>query len=188
MVTDNREVIGDNAVSYLINLLWEFSATPSDNYFSDILPRINEHNNEMLSQIVRKLGILFSVSLKTPRPTWVYGVILYSFLNIIGEDINEAVQLFFRGFGLPKAISATVLTLISKVKNATSLEKVRPINLCNFLHKIISKVLNDRIRPFLDKWISSEQFGFVPCRSFLDCIALAHELLLISTRRSMEKT
>lgn len=74
-------------------------------------------------------------------------------------------------------MSSTMLTLIPKVKNAVSLDQVRPISLCNFIHKIISKILNDIVRPLLANLISEEQFGFIPGRSIHHCIALAHDLV-----------
>lgn len=83
---------------------------------------------------------------------------------------------FFKGFGLPSSIISMVLTLIPKVRNATSLDQVRPICLSNFIHKVIYNILNDRLRPLLAKVIGEEQFGFIPGRSIHDCIALAHDL------------
>lgn len=69
--------------------------------------------------------------------------------SIIGSDITEAILYFFKGFNLPNFISYMLLTLTLKVKHATSLDHARPISLCNFIYKIIFKILNERVRPLL---------------------------------------
>lgn len=59
---------------------------------------------------------------------------------------------------------------------ADSWSKFRPISLCSCFHKIISKILNDRLTPLLPSLISENQSGFLPGRSIVDNILLTQEL------------
>src|SRR3954467_9960263 len=54
---------------------------------------------------------------------------------------------------------------------------MRPISLCNFSHKIISKILMMRLSEVLPKIISLEQGGFVKGRMINDNILLANKLI-----------
>ncbi|KAL9676641.1 hypothetical protein QQ045_004857 [Rhodiola kirilowii] len=63
------------------------------------------------------------------------------------------------------------------MKNAVSFDKVRLISLCNFIHKIFSRILNDRLKEFPPSLISSEQAGFVEGRNIHESIGLAHDIV-----------
>lgn len=60
-----------------------------------------------------------------------------------------------------KALNATFLALIPKKEGANSLNLFRPISLCNMMYKIITKVIVERLKPWLGNLISKEQGGFV---------------------------
>jgi len=60
--------------------------------------------------------------------------------------IFEAVDEFFKTGKLLKSINHTFLTLIPKVKMPTNLGDDRPIACCNFIYKIMSTILSNRIK------------------------------------------
>jgi hypothetical protein len=64
-----------------------------------------------------------------------------------------------------------------KGDNPESMKDLRPISLCNVLYKIISKVLANRLKPLINKWISPEQAAFVHSRSIMDNALTAFEIL-----------
>lgn len=84
---------------------------------------------------------------------------------------------FFGGCALPTQVSAILISLIPKTESPQSFAEYRPISLCNFLYKIISKVLARRLVPILPQIISPEQSGFVKGRVISDNILLAQELI-----------
>ena len=67
------------------------------------------------------------------------------------------------------------MTLILKCKSLESLNNYRPISLCNSVYKIVSKILVERIRPYLNKLVSPFQTAFVPERKGLDNVLVAQE-------------
>ena len=93
------------------------------------------------------------------------------------KDVVKAVQEFFGDRNLLKELNATFLVLIPKILGADSLDKFRPISLCNSFYKIIAKVLTSRLLKILPLIISPQQTGFVPGRQILDSIVLVHEVI-----------
>ncbi|KAL9664220.1 hypothetical protein QQ045_019619 [Rhodiola kirilowii] len=113
----------------------------------------------------------------SPGPDGFTGKFLYSCWLIVKNDLTEAVRSFFVGIQIPKLISSAHIILLPKIKNAVSFDKVRSISLCNFIHKVFSKILNDRLKAYLPKLISREQSGFVEGRNIHESIGLAHDIV-----------
>ena len=84
---------------------------------------------------------------------------------------------FFCGEVLPRSISSTSIVLLPKV-NSQDFSQFRPISLCNFINKVVSKVLFDRLARVLPKIISPQQSGFVKGRQISDNFLLAQERFL----------
>jgi hypothetical protein len=75
------------------------------------------------------------------------------------------------------SLNATFLVLIPKTDNSLSFNDFRPISLCNLVYKLISKVIANRIKPFLGRSLSAEQLGFLKGRRIQDAIGAAHECI-----------
>ena len=93
-------------------------------------------------------------------PTFFFQV----YWEVVKNDVSKEVQEFFGARNLLKELNATFLVLIPKVPGVDSLDKFRPISLCNSFYKIISKVLTSRILCILPLIIFPQQIGFVPGR------------------------
>src|SRR4051812_25248498 len=68
------------------------------------------------------------------------GFFYLTYWDIIKKDLYDAISEFFVGRELPKSWTSTLLLLVPKVQNPSSFKQLRPISLCNFSAKIITKV------------------------------------------------
>ena len=79
--------------------------------------------------------------------------------DIVAKDVYAVVVSFFCGEAVPRSISSTSTVLILKVHSPQDFTQFCPISLCNFIDKVVSKVLSDRLVRLLPKIISPPQSG-----------------------------
>uniref|UniRef100_A0A1U7V1B1 Uncharacterized protein LOC104212570 n=1 Tax=Nicotiana sylvestris TaxID=4096 RepID=A0A1U7V1B1_NICSY len=91
----------------------------------------------------------------------------------IEEDVVGMVRAFFCGQQLPKSVTHTNLVLLPKKKEVMTFADMRPIGLSNFVNKIFSRVIHERLIEFLPNLISQEQTGFVRGRSIVENAIMA---------------
>lgn len=75
-----------------------------------------------------------------------------------------------------KTVNSTQIVLIPKVHNSKNVSQFRLISLCNYSYKVISKVLDNRLKPLLPSIISPSQNAFVAGRQIQDNILIAHKV------------
>ena len=63
----------------------------------------------------------------------------------------------------------------------------RPISLCNVIYKTISKILVNRLKPFMDNLISPFQNVFLKGRNISDNILIAHEIIDVLRKKKGRK-
>ena len=97
--------------------------------------------------------------------------------EMIAEDVYRAILSFFCGAMLPTSITATAIVLLPKVPCSQDFSQFRPINLCNFVNKVISKVLSSCLARILPRIISPQQSDFVQGRHMADNFLLAQEIV-----------
>ena len=73
------------------------------------------------------------------------------------------------------ALNGTFITLIPKKYKLDTFSDYRPIDLYNLVYKLITKIVTNRIKPNLSKYISKQQFGFLDERNILEAIGIAQE-------------
>ena len=74
-------------------------------------------------------------------------------------------------------LNHTFITLIPKKKNPEYASEFRPINICNVLYKIFSKILANKLKKILPKIITEHQSAFTKSRLISDDILVAFESL-----------
>lgn len=137
------------------------------------LPAIgSDHSPLILSTSPTQLG-----ATKAPGPDGLNGLFFQQHWQIISGDILREVQLFFESGTLNPVLNKTQITLIPKNSNPERLKQFRPISLCNFIYKIISKILANRIKPLLPDIIAEEQSAFVGSRQIQDNILIVQEVI-----------
>lgn len=74
------------------------------------------------------------------------------------------------------SINKIDIVLIPKKKNHVSLIDFHPIDLCNVIYKLLSKVIVNRMKPIMPTLVSDTQGAFVHDNSIFDNILVAHEV------------
>ncbi|XP_043721016.1 uncharacterized protein LOC122668529 [Telopea speciosissima] len=96
---------------------------------------------------------------------------------IIGEELTNAVQLFFTNSFMPHSINATFINLVPKSGDVSTFAGFRPIALCNLLYKIITKILSNRIQHVIGSVVSHNQSAFIKGRPIVDNILVCHDIV-----------
>ncbi|XP_060210762.1 uncharacterized protein LOC132637732 [Lycium barbarum] len=94
-----------------------------------------------------------------------------------GADVYNVVKAFFDGKTLPKSITHTNLVLLLKKKNLETFADMRPISLSNFINKVISRVVQDKLEGLLPSLISPNQSDFVKGRCIIENVLLTQEVV-----------
>uniref|UniRef100_A0A803P0S6 Reverse transcriptase domain-containing protein n=1 Tax=Cannabis sativa TaxID=3483 RepID=A0A803P0S6_CANSA len=176
-----RQEIGN----YFTNNFKEvFSSSHPDigqDLFELLPPVINDEMNVELTRVpseeeVRK--VVWSMApLKSPGPDGMPGRFYRAHWSTVGKDVVGTVIEFFRTGEFVKSLNRTFIVLIPKKNGASKFDEFRPISLCNFVYKVIAKLLANRLRVVLPLIISPFQSAFVPGRWIAENSIIAHEIL-----------
>ncbi|GKU97403.1 hypothetical protein SLEP1_g10552 [Rubroshorea leprosula] len=97
------------------------------------------------------------------------------------ETLKEDVMGYFSEFHnagrIVKGANTSFLALIPKVDNPQKIEEYRPISLINSMYKMLSKVLENRLKTVMDDLIGEQQSVFVGGKQLVDCMMVANEVL-----------
>lgn len=83
----------------------------------------------------------------------------------------------FQTNSIPPKINKTYICLVLKIKNPEQITHYRPISLCNTIYKVITKIIVNKIRPYLDKIISPNQCSFISGRRAVDNAIIVQEAI-----------
>ena len=71
-----------------------------------------------------------------------------------------------------KEVNSTVITLIPKIPNPSNVADFRPIACCNVIYKCITKILANRLKPYLGDLINANQTAFIKGRNIVKMFLL----------------
>lgn len=114
---------------------------------------------------------------KAPGPDGLCSNFFHKNWDIVGEDVVQAIQLFFDTGIMPRQWNCTALTLAPKVDSPASIKDFRPIACYNVVYKCATKILANRLQLILPLIISPSQSAFIKGRSIMDNILLMQELV-----------
>uniref|UniRef100_A0A803PJT8 Reverse transcriptase domain-containing protein n=1 Tax=Cannabis sativa TaxID=3483 RepID=A0A803PJT8_CANSA len=107
--------------------------------------------------------------------------------NTLGEDLCMAILDILNNNASMNSINSTLIVLIPKKANASSLKDFRPISLCRTLYKIVAKVIANRIKVVMEDIISLTQSAFLSDRLIFDNIFIAQEMVHAINHRKLGK-
>ncbi|KAG8381263.1 hypothetical protein BUALT_Bualt06G0104300 [Buddleja alternifolia] len=180
-----RKKKGEKLRAYFQNMFASANPDPPSELEELISPVVTMEENEALCSIPTALEIKEVVnkmdSWKFPgpdgRPAFIYKA---HWDDTIGQTLVETVQRFFSTGHLSKEMNAAYLIFIPKNNKHGPFEdreNFRPLTICNVAYKVISKIMNNRLRPLLDKTITPLQSAFVPNRSISDEATIVSEMV-----------
>lgn len=106
---------------------------------------------------------MFSIGpFKAPGPDGFHAHFYRTQWLILKDDLCSFISNVFQQGITPPSINMTKIVLTPKVDNPESIKQFGPISLCNTLYKVITKIIVNRIMPFLSSIISPNQNAFIP--------------------------
>jgi hypothetical protein len=100
-----------------------------------------------------------------------------SFFEIIKDDLLKVVQESKCSRNILGDLNSMFLALIPPKMEVVSFEEYYPISCCKNMYKVISKIIENRLKPILSEIISKEQFGFLFKHQIHDAMILSQEVM-----------
>lgn len=97
------------------------------------------------------------------------------FYELIGADLLKVVEESRIMAYIHPPVNSTFIALIPKKDRPQTFDDFRPISLCNYLYKIISKIIANRLKKILSLHISKEQFRFLEGHQTHEAIGVVQE-------------
>lgn len=153
-------------ISYFTNLFTTHNPSHIDGVVDCITPSITADmaqrlNRTFLADEVR-LALFQMHPTKAPGPDGTPALFFQKFWDLVNGDVCRAVLGILNDGRDVSLINDTYIVLIPKVKNPQLPSQFRPISLCNVVHKLVSKVLANRLKEVLATVVSINQSAFVP--------------------------
>ena len=121
---------------------------------------------------------LFSIDdSKAPGPDGFSSLFFKRAWSIVGNEVCDAVVDFFTNGCILREINCTIIALVPKDPNPSSMHDYRPIACCNTIYKCISKIIEARMKRCIPDIIYPTQTAFVKGRSIADNILLTQEVM-----------
>jgi hypothetical protein len=185
------ELLREEAQSYFKNLFCSTTSSATNGlHNSPPSPTLNEEaclsltNNITKEEVTQALNQMHPF--KAPGPDGFQGIFFKQYWHIIGDDVVRLVSAAFETGSFPPALSETLIALIPKTDCPNNFKEFRPISLCNTVYKLITKIIVNRLRPFLTQIIGPYQSSFLPGRGTTDNAIILQEAIH-SMRKSKRK-
>jgi hypothetical protein len=158
----------------------------SNNRFTSTNPILDVDLDELVSSVIIDLDNLMLFKIPKEReiylaisqlgPDGMTRLFYKTYWPIVKVIVIAFVQSCFRGGFFLKEINHTNMALIPKIDNPSRVNQFRSINLINFNYKIISKILANRFKILVHKFVSPYQLAFIKGQFIQDNNVMAHEI------------
>uniref|UniRef100_A0A803NSN9 Reverse transcriptase domain-containing protein n=1 Tax=Cannabis sativa TaxID=3483 RepID=A0A803NSN9_CANSA len=125
---------------------------------------------------------------KSPGPDEMTPAFYQRCWNIVKHDLVMVVQRFFSTGVFDENCSEASVVLIPKKKGPETMKDLRPIAMCNVLYKIVTKVMTNRMKPFMDSIVADSQSAFISGCLISNNIMVSFEVLHYLKRKRQGKT
>ena len=121
---------------------------------------------------------LFSMKpLKSPGPDGFHPIFFQKKWNIVSMKICHKIQEWFTRGKIPEHLGQALICLIPKQSSPETVKHLRPISLCNTIYKLVTKIIVNRLKPFIPQCISPNQNSFMKGRGPDVNIVVASEII-----------
>lgn len=105
--------------------------------------------------------------------------------HVVGQNVCDIFRRIMDGGSFDGWLNKTLIVLIPKVPiPRESIKQFRLISLCTVIYETVTKVIVNRLKLFLPKWILPNQASFVPGGSITDNIVIAPEIVHSMQKKS----
>nr|KYP56436.1 Retrovirus-related Pol polyprotein LINE-1 [Cajanus cajan] len=150
---------------------------------TNVFPRLNEDELSTLETPISNGEIHNAVKMKSmsgfkaPGPDGLQAVFFKSQWDIVGNAVCKLIHEIEAVPSRVADINETLIVLVPKTENVSSLKQMWPISLCNVSYKILTKVLANRLRQVMEKLVHPNQCSFIPNRQSKDNIIIFQEVI-----------
>ncbi|KAL6126211.1 hypothetical protein ACLB2K_074262 [Fragaria x ananassa] len=186
-IIDDLKDISDHVVIYFKDLFTTDSAVRDTGLVAQVIPKlVTSEENALLTAIPTSAEIFQTMCSmdhnSSPGPDDFIGVFFMKCWSIVGVEIVQAIQSFFiSGYILPH-FNSNLMILIPKVPGADSVTQLRPIAMANFVFKLVTKIIADRLGSIAARIISLNQSAFLKGLTIADPIIMTSECINLLDR------
>ena len=185
---DNLDILHDTSegmASLLINYYSSLFTTSQPEQIDKVVAQVSsvvtEDMNKALTRVFTASEVEMALKQMAPTkalsPDGMPPVFYQKYWHVVGSDVTKAVLSCLNSGCILNSINHTFITLIPKTKNPERVTEFCPISLCNVIYKLISKVLENKLKIILPQIVSDSQSAFVPGRLITDNVLVAFETL-----------
>ncbi|XP_060170611.1 uncharacterized protein LOC132601548 [Lycium barbarum] len=168
---EDDDQIAEAAIDFYQSQFTEEETSQDCRLLDVISPKVTQEQNSLLSAMptleeVKK--VVFALSGDSAcGPDGFSGIFYQKCWNIVGADVYNVVKAFYEGQTLPKYVIHINLVLLPKKSFINTFSDLRPISLSNFINKVISRVIHDKLESVLPTLFSANQSGFLKRRNII---------------------
>ncbi|KAJ4771691.1 hypothetical protein LUZ62_055948 [Rhynchospora pubera] len=110
-------------------------------------------------------------------PDGINGRVVQTFWPIFAPTVINEVLTFFNTAQFSPGIADSNMILVPKIHTPTEVSHYRPISVCNFMYKVVSKILCLRMKRVIAMLVLPNQTAFTPGREISENIIVLREIM-----------
>ena len=162
---------------------------PLVRYYHQNNPLLEQHQRLSSTPLPEEIyhNVFSLPPLKALGPNGHHAIFFQQNWHILGHGIIHAIQEIFETAIIPEDSGAINLVLIPKINHPDMITQFRLISLCNTLYKLVSRIILQRLKPYIVDIINPCQVRFVPGRRTSNDIILVQEIIRMMVKKSGPK-